>query len=180
MPPDNLTSRPSGLCRARGTGNGSAPSGANPFRPSGLCRSVPSPDAEPAGLRSVLERPGVLRVVCGSLAEVCGRPERPGASRSVLERSSIPQYRDIYIALYSNYADLYGKTRVKRTTERAALCVYAVFLRISSKSADFTRVLPCKMTFTINCIFSRVLPVKSQHGSQNRPQNGSQIAPESP
>ena len=33
------------------------------------------------------------------------------------------------------HADLYGKTRVKRTTERAALCVYAVFLRISSKSA---------------------------------------------
>ena len=48
------------------------------------------------------------------------------------------------------HADLYGKTRVKRTTQRAALCVYAVFLRISSKSAEFTRVLPCKMTFTIN------------------------------
>ena len=70
------------------------------------------------------------------------------------------------------HADLYGKTRVKRTTERAALCVYAVFVRISSKSADFTRVLPCKMTFTINCIFSRVLPVKSQQGCQNRPQDG--------
>ena len=76
------------------------------------------------------------------------------------------------------HADLYGKTRVKRTTERAALCVYAVFLRISNKSAHFTRVLPCKRTFTINCRFSRVLPVKPQLGSQNGPQNGSQIAPE--
>ena len=70
------------------------------------------------------------------------------------------------------HADLYGKTRVKRITQRAALCVYAVFLRISSKSAEFTRVLPCKMTFTINWIFSRVLPCKSQRGCQNRPQNG--------
>ena len=59
------------------------------------------------------------------------------------------------------HADVYGKTRVKRTTERAALCVYAVFLRISSKSADFTSVLQYKMTFTINRIFSSVLPVKS-------------------
>ena len=78
------------------------------------------------------------------------------------------------------HADLCGKTRVKRTTERAALCIYAVFLRISSKSADLTRVLPCKRTFTINCIFSRVLPDKSQLGSQNGPQNGSRIAPELP
>ena len=78
------------------------------------------------------------------------------------------------------HADLYGKTRVKRTTERAALCVYAVFLRISSKSADFTRVLPYKMAFTINRIFYRVLPSKSQHGCQKRPQigppNGTRIA----
>ena len=70
------------------------------------------------------------------------------------------------------HADLYGKTRVKRTTQRAALCVYAVFLRISSKSAEFTRVLPYKMSVSINCIFSRVLPCKSQHWCQNRPQNG--------
>ena len=79
----------------------------------------------------------------------------------------------------TQHADLYGKTRVKRTTERAALCVYAVFLRIPTRSVDFTCDLPCKLTFTIICIFSRVLPVKSQLGSQNRPQNGSQIAPES-
>ena len=74
------------------------------------------------------------------------------------------------LAMQSPPCDLYDKTRVKRTTERAALCVYAVFSRISSKSADFTRVLPYKMAFTRNYIFSRVLPVKSQHGCQNRPQ----------
>ena len=50
--------------------------------------------------------------------------------------------------------------------------LYRVFLCISSKSADFTRVLPYKMSVSINCIFSRVLPCKSQHGCQNRPQNG--------
>ena len=67
---------------------------------------------------------------------------------------------------------IYGKTRVKYTTGTMASCVYTVFLCISSKSADFTSVLPYKMAFTRNCIFSRVLPVKSQHGCQNRPQNG--------
>ena len=76
------------------------------------------------------------------------------------------------LAMQSPPCDLYDKTRVKRATERAALYVYAVFLRISSKSDDLTRVLPYKTSFRRNCIFSRVLPVKSQHWCQNRPENG--------
>ena len=68
--------------------------------------------------------------------------------------------------------NLYGKTRVKCTTGRVPSCDYTVFLRVLRKSVHFYRVLPYKMRISINCIFIRVLPVKTQHGYQNRPQNG--------
>ncbi len=68
--------------------------------------------------------------------------------------------------------NLYGKTRVKCTTGRVPSYDYTVFLRVLRKSVYFYRVLPYKMRISINCIFIRVLPVKTQHGYQNGPQNG--------
>ena len=67
--------------------------------------------------------------------------------------------------------NLYGKTRVKCTTGRVPSYDYTVFLRVLRKRVHFYRVLPYKMRISINCIFIRVLPVKTQHGYQNRPQN---------
>ena len=71
-------------------------------------------------------------------------------------------------------AHLYGKTRVKCTTGRVPSCDYTVFLRVLGKRAHFYRVLPYKMRISINRIFIRVLPCKSQEWPKNGPQNGPQ------
>ena len=64
---------------------------------------------------------------------------------------------------YQKLADLYGKNRVICITDRMPLCGYTVFFRVFLKRARFTRVLPCKMSCSINRIFTRVLPGKSQN-----------------
>ena len=64
---------------------------------------------------------------------------------------------------YQKLADLYGKNRVICITGTMPLCVYTVFFRMCLKRAHFPRVLPCKMSFSINRIFTRVLPGKSQN-----------------
>ena len=64
---------------------------------------------------------------------------------------------------YQKLADLYGKNRVICITDRMPSCVYTVFFRVFLKHAHFPRVLPCKMSFSINRIFTRVLPGKSQN-----------------
>ena len=75
---------------------------------------------------------------------------------------------------YQKLADLYCKNSVICITGRMPSCVYTMFFRVFVKSAHFPRVLPCKMSFSINRIFTRVLPSKSQNVSQNEPQNGPQ------
>ena len=64
---------------------------------------------------------------------------------------------------FQKLADLYGKNRVTSITDRMPLCGYTVFFRVFLKRARFTRVLPCKMSFSITRIFTRVLPGKSQN-----------------
>ena len=64
---------------------------------------------------------------------------------------------------YQKLADLYCKNRVICITDRMPSCVYTVFFRVFLKRAHFPRVLPCKMSFSINLIFNRVLPGKSQN-----------------
>ena len=73
--------------------------------------------------------------------------------------------------------DLYGKTRVKCTSQAVSLYTYTVFLRAFGKTDIFYRVLPFKMRFSIYRIFTRVLPYKSHNGLQNGPQNGPQNRP---
>ena len=69
-----------------------------------------------------------------------------------------------------------GKIHNRCTTTTVKICDYTVFLRVLWESYIFYSVLPYKMSVSHNCIFTRVLPRKSQKRvpkwHQNGPQNG--------